>query len=381
MRASASHDDDRLGLSPSGARGRGRYVLVALLAALSLLPAALALGAGKKPETQKVAAHFVYVSNTINGGCLWGIGIEFSSAPGASSYVVKYWDGYYQQLITTTATPAQLSTDPSVPKGTLLLGVTGGSYSSPCSDSGGDATENGRFSKGATAYAVFPRGTHAIEGTVKAACGSTCTSPPVGVSGVAIEVRGPKFHGSVTTGDGGTFAIRVPDGHYTLEPVDRSFHFTPRKRVLSVSADVSRKDFDACMAGKTAAIASAAAFKRPGGLYVGKSCENQIAVKYTASRHTLRIVWVALVKCGNTASAMQVIAPTDVQPIGPGGEHFNDTPDGSLVFAYPLNDAEGDSVAGTLNADGRTGHASGTYNNGGCHAATSNGGVKLELKG
>lgn len=135
------------------------------MSAVRRLPLALVLTVGLAAapadavaKRVKVSAHFYYVSDDANNNCTWGIGIAFPKVAGASSYLVRYWDGYYGRVIESTVALGQLGTDPEQGKGTLLLGVTGGGYSPPCESGAGDPTGGGRFSKGAKAWALFGPG-------------------------------------------------------------------------------------------------------------------------------------------------------------------------------------------------------------------------------
>ena len=135
-------------------------LLLALCFAL-LLPSANADSGS--PVTKKISASFVYVNNNKSDNCGWTIGVVFPSTSGAISYTVQYWDGYWKKVITAKYTEAQIALGDAelrqlklVPAGSHFLGVTGGYYSPPCKKDGGDATQNGRFSKGAKAWATFP---------------------------------------------------------------------------------------------------------------------------------------------------------------------------------------------------------------------------------
>ena len=130
------------------------------------MPATAATG----PKMVRVGAYFFYVQQAlVPNGCAWGIGIVFGSVPGAASYLVTYWDGYYKQVESSTIYAGQLvpATFPKRAKiwpkepiaaGSHQLGVTGGTGSGDCGTGVGDPTEGGRFSKGAKAYAVFAAG-------------------------------------------------------------------------------------------------------------------------------------------------------------------------------------------------------------------------------
>ena len=140
--------------------------MLGLFGGLAAVPATAATG----PKMVRVGAHFFYVQQTlVPNGCAWGIGIVFGSVPGAASYLVTYWDGYYKRVESATISAGQLVPAtfhknakiwPKEPiaAGSHQLGVTGGTNSDDCGTAAGDPTEGGRFSKGAKAYAVFATG-------------------------------------------------------------------------------------------------------------------------------------------------------------------------------------------------------------------------------
>ena len=138
--------------------------MLGLFGVLATVPATAATG----PKMVRVGAHFFYVQEAFHpNGCGWGIGIVFGSAPGATSYLVTYWDGYYKQVESSTISvsqlkPATFAKNAKIwPKGPIAagshqLGVTGGTGSGDCGTGAGDPTEGGRFDKGAKAWAIFP---------------------------------------------------------------------------------------------------------------------------------------------------------------------------------------------------------------------------------
>ena len=116
-------------------------------------------------STKKVPARMVFLelgANKTVGACLWTVGVEFGNAPGAKSYLVTYWDGYYQHLTKVTLTTAQLQ-DKTLRKGQLPVGMhyvaaTGGSYSPPTNCHRMDFSgEKKRFNKGANAWGVLTK--------------------------------------------------------------------------------------------------------------------------------------------------------------------------------------------------------------------------------
>jgi hypothetical protein len=158
-------------------------LICAIVLACALAGAiAVARASTEASSTQKVSAHFIYVEGAqAGGGCSWSIGIEFSPVAHAISYEVSYFDGYYQTVETASVTPKTLAQSDALlyenhelSQGELLYGVTGGAGSGACSHEGGDPTEGGRFSKGATVIATIGCET----ATAGAARTASCAKPP-----------------------------------------------------------------------------------------------------------------------------------------------------------------------------------------------------------
>jgi hypothetical protein len=135
--------------------------VVATLALVLIAAVAAGQSAGASGGSlRRVGAHFAYLETGLSdGACHWTVGVEFGSVPGATSYLVKYWDGFFGKLASTPLTAAQFQ-DSLVPKGKLATGwhfldITGGAYSPPCGrmDFSGEMK---RFNRGAKAWAVIP---------------------------------------------------------------------------------------------------------------------------------------------------------------------------------------------------------------------------------
>jgi hypothetical protein len=231
-------------------RAAGRSLLAVLIALLALAQGEPVAGASV-PRMQRVPAQFAYIYDNSNG-CTWGIGVDFPAVSRATSYQVTYWDGYYKQVITSTALPSQLGTDLAAGRGTLFLGVTGGGYSPPCAGAG-DPTENGRFSKGATVLAILPGGSIVVSGRV-----TKCTPTVSGCIGPrpqsGVEVTARRKGGSVVTaftGPDGVYRMALAKkGLYTFTPHDAGFNehgaitnYTLGARTLDIRGDRSGVDF------------------------------------------------------------------------------------------------------------------------------------------
>lgn len=156
----------------------------------------------------KVPGNFVYLGKVANNWCLWGIGVEFPSVPGATSYTVDYYDGYYRANETGSVPVPVPSSDRA---GSLnYMGITGGGGGAPC---GTDATEGGRFTKPPVVYANFPKKPPemgAISGMITDKDGN-----PVG--GVTVRAYGPTKT-TAESGPGGLYYMTVKKGSYHLIP-------------------------------------------------------------------------------------------------------------------------------------------------------------------
>jgi hypothetical protein len=234
-----------LRLRLSAARG-----LAAALIVVPVLLAAAQPAAASTERRLRVPAHFAYVYDNSNG-CTWGIGVEFTAVAGATSYQITYWDGYWKQVITGVATLAQLTEDHENP-GSLFSGVTGGGYSPPCQGGGSDPTENGRFNKGATVYALFPSRSILVSGRVTQCtpAASGCIDPrPKG--GVEITARGRGGSATAFSGPDGVYRMTLAKkGVYAFKPFDAGFNehgaitnYTLGARTLAIRGDRSGVDF------------------------------------------------------------------------------------------------------------------------------------------
>lgn len=139
-------------------RTKAKLALAAGSVGLACLIATPGAGAATGSVSRRIPAHFIYMNNSAKDSCGWGIGIVFPKVAHASGYLVKYWDGYWKQLESAAVSQKQVPPN-RWSGGSNFMGVTGGTYSPRCEQSaGGDATEGGRFSEGAKAWAIFPSG-------------------------------------------------------------------------------------------------------------------------------------------------------------------------------------------------------------------------------
>ena len=139
-------------------------IAVALAGMGLMVDTAVASTAATAPM-KKVPAKMVFLelgASKTTDSCLWTVGVEFGTIPGAKSYLVTYWDGYYQHVTTVNLTPAQFQ-DKTLRKGQLpagmhYVGATGGSYTPPTNCHRMDFSgEKKRFNKGAKAWGVLTK--------------------------------------------------------------------------------------------------------------------------------------------------------------------------------------------------------------------------------
>lgn len=183
-----------------------------------------AVSAASGPYRMRIPANFVAVSHVSDDRCYWGVGIEFPKVPKATGYSVEYWDGYWGGLESGTV-GVPVSHTGGMTKGMNYFGVTGGGGPAPCGPP--DATQGGRFNKGAKAWVTFahkPKNGF-IEGTITDRDDSGATkhkkadSP---VEGVEIKAYDGHRHHTAESGPGGIYFITVKPGRYRLVPDDKS---------------------------------------------------------------------------------------------------------------------------------------------------------------
>jgi hypothetical protein len=217
-----------------------------------------------RSRTEKVPAHFVFVTNGI--ACEWGIGVAFSKVWGATGYLVSYYDGYYQKMISTALTPKQLASSPGAKGGELFLGVTGGGYSPPCTGDP-DPTENGRFSRGAKVVATLGAPVKLSGRVVSQTCSkSGCARKPRSGVRVLAKTAGVGRGGSATTDKHGRYRIRLDKGIYNVSLA--GVHGLPEKQRVGLTRDLGGVDFVTCAGAHNAQAA-----------FPGLRCEADVSVK------------------------------------------------------------------------------------------------------
>jgi hypothetical protein len=234
-----------------GHRTRRHARAAAFLLAIALL-ALVVPGtsvAAHGPKKKRTGAYFKATQTQDPGaGCHGEVGIVVTQVPGAVSYHVEYFDGYYNKLEAADISAADLNNNGAplrqtnqIKKGQGYTGVTGGWGSSPCGSGPLDNSDGGRFSKGAEAWAIFEPDTYSVSGHVTDAKGN----PAVGVT---VEVSGA---GSVVTAADGSYLATAYKGSHSVSapkgycasgkkrcvrservrvPPNRVLNFTERKR-------------------------------------------------------------------------------------------------------------------------------------------------------
>ena len=142
-----------------------------------------------------VSAQLVYQSWK-DDNCHWGIGVVFGNAPGAQSYIVTYWDGYFKQVTTHSIPATQVDAGilpqqrKFIPKGKHYVGATGGNGGgADCVLEKGDPTGGGRFSKGAKAWGVFAGDDNQASLTVAVAAPDEVKAGKTAAVQVTVRVR------------------------------------------------------------------------------------------------------------------------------------------------------------------------------------------------
>jgi len=287
--------------------------------------------------------------------------------------------------------PSQPGTDPAAPKGTLYVGVTGGGYSPPC-NSDTDATEGGRFSKGATAYAIFDKPIIKVSGTVKRRCAAGCAAHG-SIAGVELTAR-RKSGGSASavTGSDGTYQMALPKkGSWTFTPSGFGLKYDPPTQTIDIQRDRPGVDFAGitCPEGApgfrfhVGRLLARAAATAPRGTYAGSSCLNTASVSWRpgsdTSARSLSITWMGKFRCGAddlaTGAKKPILNAVQVRP-GSQGHVLTVSPSGEVAFVLPIDLTAGYGVHGNLEPDG-TGVITGSYTAGDNCQANMNG---LKLK-
>jgi hypothetical protein len=118
---------------------------------------AFAASAHAEVSPPPIPGSFAYhETDTPDGRCGWGWGLQFSPLPGVTTYSYTYFDGYWNSDFGASETSAEfLAEDYSTP--TLYFhGITGGDGPQPCTSSGDN--DGGRFPDPPTIIPEYPTG-------------------------------------------------------------------------------------------------------------------------------------------------------------------------------------------------------------------------------
>jgi hypothetical protein len=158
----------------------------------------------------KIPGNFIYLGSVKGDRCLWGVGVEFPSVPGATSYTIDYWDGYYG-ADEAGGLAANAPKQAGMTKGMNYFGITGGGGPAPCVS---DPAQGGRFSKPPKVYAFIPG--KAPDGAIEGYITNRDGNP---VEGATVTASGPA-HATATSGPGGLYYMTVDKGHYRVVAED-----------------------------------------------------------------------------------------------------------------------------------------------------------------
>jgi hypothetical protein len=134
---------------------------------------ALAIAASAQAEVSAppIPGSFAFhETDTPDGRCTWGYGLQFAPLPGVSEYSWTYYDGYWNSDFDATETSAEFLAETYSTPSMYYHGITGGGGPQPCTANGND--DGGRFSQPPTIIPEYPVG-----------------QPPAGEGDVFIKAR------------------------------------------------------------------------------------------------------------------------------------------------------------------------------------------------
>ena len=216
--------------------------------AAALTPSAVA--AGHPRRSVPVPAKLVYLDTSQASSCSWGIGIEFKAAPRAVAYTISYYDGFYHRQERESATLSELKAadlvvgrQGSIPRGSLFIGIVGGTHRPPC-QADGDPTDGGRFGTRARAWAT--PGRFELSGSVMAErCGPhACKLKPRAGITVVARAQGRAGGGRARTTKSGRYSLALAPGTYTVAPRGRGS--IPGTQLALLDHAASGVDFRTC---------------------------------------------------------------------------------------------------------------------------------------
>jgi hypothetical protein len=118
---------------------------------------AFAASAQADVSAPPIPGSFVYhETDTPDGRCSWGYGLQFSPLAGVTSYSYTYFDGYWNSDFGATETSAEFLAETYSTPTLYFHGITGGTGPQPCTADGND--DGGRFPDPPTIIPEYPAG-------------------------------------------------------------------------------------------------------------------------------------------------------------------------------------------------------------------------------
>jgi hypothetical protein len=129
------------------------------LAAAGVAGVAFAFAAGAQAAVSPppIIGSFAYhETDTPDGRCSWGWGLQFAPIAGVTDYSWTYYDGYWKSDFDSSETSAEFLAETYSTPALYFHGITGGSGPQPCTSGGAD--DGGRFPQAPLIYPVYPDG-------------------------------------------------------------------------------------------------------------------------------------------------------------------------------------------------------------------------------
>lgn len=118
---------------------------------------AFAASAQATVSAPPITGSFAYhETDTPDGRCGWGWGLQFTPIKGVKDYSWDYYDGYWNSDFDGDETSAEFLAETYSTPTEYFHGITGGTGPQPCTSGG--ANDNGRFPKPPTISPIYPDG-------------------------------------------------------------------------------------------------------------------------------------------------------------------------------------------------------------------------------
>ncbi len=128
-------------------------------AAACVICLALALAARAQAfvSPPPITGSFAYhETDTPDGRCSWGWGLQFAPIAGVTDYSWEYYDGYWNSDYDASETSAEFLAETYSTPSLYFHGITGGSGPQPCTSNGDN--DGGRFPQPPTITPIYPDG-------------------------------------------------------------------------------------------------------------------------------------------------------------------------------------------------------------------------------